>query len=118
MYGYPGMQLLGTGGGAVATVVLRRRAGLRERRRHRRVAGPRDTAYFNLGYNDVITDSTGCSMASQVEITPPNDTPYVVVPVFPGVIDVCGGGTLHVSPVFSSTDSAATVTTAPPAQGG
>jgi hypothetical protein len=118
MYGYPGMQLLGTGGAAVATVVLRGGGLAFENVAATDVSlAPGQTAYFNLGYNDVITDSTGCSMASQVEITPPNDTPYVVVPVFPA-IDACGGGTLHVSPVFSSTDSAATVTTAPPAQGG
>ena len=73
---------------------------------------PGQTAYFNLGYNDVITGTTTCSQATQVEITPPNDTSYAVVPAFPS-IDACAGGTLHVSAVFASTDSAATETTAP-----
>ncbi|MGO8861610.1 MAG: DUF4232 domain-containing protein [Acidimicrobiales bacterium] len=118
MYGYPGMQLLGASGGTVATAVLRGGGLAFENVAATDVSlAPQQTAYFNLGYNDVITGSTGCSMASQVEITPPNDTAYVVVPVFP-TIDACGGGTLHLSPVFSSADSSATVTTAPPAQGG
>lgn len=78
---------------------------------------PGQTAYFNVGYSEVISGATGCSVASQVEITPPNDTSHVVAPVLPQ-INACGGGTLHVSPVFASTDSAATDTTAPPASGG
>jgi hypothetical protein len=68
-------------------------------------------ADFNLGFSDVITGTTSCSMASQVEITPPNDLTYAIVHASP--IDACGNGTLHVSPVFAATNSTATSTTAP-----
>ena len=73
---------------------------------------PGQAAYFNLGYNDVTQGTTTCSSATQVEITPPNDTSYVVTKV-PQII-ACGGGALNVSPIFPSTDAPATSTTAPP----
>jgi hypothetical protein len=113
MYGYPGMQLLNAGGAGVPTVVLRGGGLSFENVAATNVSlAPGQVAYFNLGYNDVITGTTTCSTATQVEITPPNDFSFVVVPVTPQ-IDACNGGTLHVSPVFASTDSSATVTTAP-----
>jgi hypothetical protein len=113
MYGYPGMQLLNAGRASVPTVVIRGGGLSFENVAATNVSlVPGQAAYFNLGYNDVITGTTTCSTATQVEITPPNDFSYVVVPVAPQ-IDACNGGTLHVSPVFASTDSSATVTTAP-----
>jgi hypothetical protein len=72
---------------------------------------PGATAYFNVGYNDVAGTGT-CSVASQVEITPPNATTHAVVAVTN--LQACNNGTLNVSPVFASTDAAATQTTAPP----
>jgi hypothetical protein len=106
------MQLLASSGANLATVVTRG-GGLS----FENVAvtaielDPGQTAYFNLGYNDVTQGTTSCSVSSQVEITPPNDTSYAVVSV--SQINACGGGALSVSPVFASTDVPATSTTAP-----
>jgi len=114
MYGYPGMQLLDASGGDMPTTVIRGGGLTFEKVAVTNVSlAPGQTAYFNLGYSDVtVGTETSCPAASQVEITPPNDMSYVVVPVTS--LDACGGGTVHVSPVFASTDSAATSTTAPP----
>jgi Protein of unknown function (DUF4232) len=112
MYGYPGMLLLNTAGSPQPTTVDRGGGLAFENVAETDVSlTPGQTAYFNLGYNDVVSQPPACSMASQVEITPPNDTSYAVVAV--PTIDACANGTLHVSPVFASTDSAATQTTAP-----
>ena len=112
MHGYPGMELLNASGGNLATVVTRGGGLTFENVAVTDVSlAPGQTAYFNLGYGDVPVGTTSCSVASQVEITPPNDTSFAVVPV--PQIHACGGGALHVSPVFASTDSAATNTTAP-----
>lgn len=112
MHGYPGMELLDASGGNLATVVTRGGGLTFENVAVTDVSlAPGQTAYFNLGYGDVPVGTTSCSVASQVEITPPNDTSFAVVPV--PQIHACGGGALHVSPVFASTDSAATNTTAP-----
>jgi hypothetical protein len=112
MHGYPGMELLDASGGNLATVVTRGGGLTFENVAVTDVSlAPGQTAYFNLGHGDVPVGTTSCSVASQVEITPPNDTSLAVVPV--PQIDACGGGALHVSPVFASTDSVATNTMAP-----
>ncbi len=112
MHGYPGMELVDATGGNLATVVTRGGGLTFENVAVTDVSlAPGQTAYFNLGYGDVPVGTTSCSVASQVEITPPNDTSFAVVPV--PQINACGGGALHVSPVFASTDSNATNTTAP-----
>ena len=113
MSGYPGMVLLNAQGKAQPTVVTRGGGLAFENLPVTAVSlAAGQVAYFNLGYNDVNSGASGCSSASQVGITPPNDTLYSVVPLSPQ-IDACGGGALRVSPVFASTDSAATDTTAP-----
>jgi hypothetical protein len=69
------------------------------------------SAYFNLGYSDVVTGGeTSCPKSTALEITPPNDTQQLVVQV---AMDACGGGRLSVSPVFGASGPA-TSTTAPP----
>ncbi len=117
MYGYPGMQLLDASGASLPTVVIRGGTLAFEDIAATNVSlAPGQTAYFNLGYNDVVTGTTTCSMATQIEITPPNDMLYAVAQLV-AQIDVCNGGTLHVSPVFSASDSAATGTISPQSQG-
>jgi hypothetical protein len=109
------MQLLNASGGSVPTVVDRGGGLSFENVAVSAVSlNPGQSAYFNVGYSDVTTGTTSCSMATQVEITPPNDTTFSVVQV--PQVNACDGGTLHASPVFASTDSAATSTTAPPSQ--
>jgi hypothetical protein len=112
LHGYPGMELLDASGGHLATVMTRGGGLTFENVAVTDVSlAPGQTAYFNLGYGDVPVGMTSCSVASQVEITPPNDRSFAVVRV--PQIDACGGGMLHVSPVFTSTDAAAMTTTAP-----
>jgi len=110
MQGYPGMLLLDASGVALPTTVVRGGSLSFENVAVTAVSlSPGESAYFNLGYSDV----TGpCSMASQVDITPPNDTAHAAVPVTS--LQACNNGTLTVSPVFASSNTAATETTAPP----
>jgi hypothetical protein len=108
------MQLLGSSGTSVPTVVNRGGGLAFENVAATDVSlAPGQTAYFNVGYSDVTQGSTSCSVATEVEITPPNDTSFATVTV--PEINACGGGTLNTSAVFASTDSAGTSTTAPPA---
>lgn len=111
MWGYPGALLLGHGGAPLPTVV--KRGGSLSFLNisvttTSVVAG--GSAYFNMGYTDVPGGGPSCSNSSSLEITPPNDTEQLVVPV---AIEACDGGQLAVSPVFGSS-SPATSTTAPP----
>lgn len=111
--GYPGMLLLSLSNAPEPTDVVRGGGLSFENVPETTVSlSPGQVAYFNAGYSDVTTANTSCSMATQVEITPPNDVSYAVVAVSPS-IDACDNGTIHVSPVFASTDSSGTQTTAP-----
>ncbi len=113
MYGYPGMLLLGPNGAGVPTTVIRGGALAFENITPTAVSlAPGASAYFNVGYSDVPGVPPNCSTASQLEITPPNDTAHVVV-ALPSGIHACEGGKLNVSAVFASTDASATQTTAP-----
>jgi Protein of unknown function (DUF4232) len=112
-YGYPGMLLVRTTGAALPTTVIRGGSLTFEDIAPTHVTlGPGLTAYFNLGFTDVQTATTTCSSTHTVEVTPPTNTTHATVNVGLG-IDACDNGTLHVSAVFSSTDSSATQTTAP-----
>lgn len=112
-FGYPGMLLVSTTG-KVLTTTAERGGGLTfENIAPSKVtlaAGA--TAYFNVGFNDVTTVNTTCSSTHTVDVTPPTNTTHVAVKVTLG-IDACDNGALHVSPVFASTNSSATQTTAP-----
>jgi hypothetical protein len=113
MFGYPGMQLLSTSGASEPTTVVRGGGLSFENVAPASVSlANGQTAYFNVGYSDVVTGNTACTVAKQVEITPPNDTAHAVVPVS-YQIQACNAGELHVSAVFASSNAAATVTTAP-----
>jgi hypothetical protein len=111
-FGYPGMLLLGASGTPLPTTVDRGGDLSFETVQPSTVRlTPGETAYFNVGYTDVTTGGTSCYEANQVEITPPTNTTHATLPA-PASMDVCDNGTLHVSAVFSSTDAAATQTTA------
>lgn len=108
--GYPGMLLLGSDGAPEPTNVVRGGGLSFENIGPSTVRlAPGATAYFNVGYSDVMPP---CSTATAVEITPPTNTAHAVVTVSPAMM-ACDNGTLHVSAVFGSTNSAATQTTAP-----
>jgi hypothetical protein len=112
MWGYPGALMLASDGSPLTTVV--KRGGdlsfLEGSVETVQIAAG-SSAYFNLGYSDVPSGSeTSCPKSSSLEITPPNDTQQLVVPIS---IEACQGGLLSVSPVFGSS-SPSTQTTAPP----
>lgn len=112
-YGYPGMLLVSTAGAPLPTTVDRGGGLSFENISPGKVtlaAGA--TAYFNVGFNDVRTGTTTCSQTHRVDVTPPTNTTHATVTTSLG-IDACDNGTLHVSAVFASTDTAATQTTAP-----
>jgi hypothetical protein len=113
MFGYPGMQLLSASGASEPTSVIRGGGLAFENVTPASVSlANGQAAYFNVGYSDVVTGTTACTVSKQVEITPPNDTAHAVVPVS-NQIQACNAGELHVSAVFASSNASATVTTAP-----
>lgn len=103
MYGYPGMELLDANGNALPTNVIR--AGVTfvtntaaNKAPTRVTVAPNAVAEFALRYEDVpVGNETSCPTSTSSRITPPNDYTYSVVPL---KIMACGGGTIHVSPVF------------------
>ncbi|HVC15192.1 MAG TPA: DUF4232 domain-containing protein [Acidimicrobiales bacterium] len=112
-YGYPGMLLVGSTGAALPTTVVRGGSLSFENIAPAHVTlGPGQTAYFNVGFNDVQTGSTSCSSAHTVEITPPTNTTHATVGDSLGIY-ACNNGTLNVSAVFPATNTSATQTTAP-----
>lgn len=116
-YGYPGMLLLSTSGAPEPTTVVRGGRESFEKFPPARVEiKPGGSAYFNVGFEVVPVGTTSCSTAHKVEITPPTNQTHATVNV-PDLV-ACDNGTLHVSPVFGSTDTSATQTTAPPLPSG
>jgi hypothetical protein len=112
MWGYPGALMLGQGGTPITTVVKRGGSLSFLNISVTTVSVPAGgSGFFNLGYSDVTTgDESSCPTSKSLEITPPNDTQQLIVPV---AIQACDGGLLSVSPVFGAS-SPATSTTAPP----
>lgn len=108
--GYPGVQLVGRGGGLKPTNALRGGGLAFEEIAPSTVTlRPNQVAYFNAGYSDVMAP---CSLAGAVQVTPPGASTHAVVNVSP-MMRVCDNGTLHVSAVFAASDTFATRTTAP-----
>ncbi len=114
MRGYPGLLLLGPGGTALPTTVVRGGGLSFENVPVSTVTlPPAKVAYFNVGYSDVVAVPPACSTASGVEVTPPTAVTHGTVHGL--TIEACSDGTVHVSPVFGSTDTTGTSTTAPAA---
>jgi Protein of unknown function (DUF4232) len=104
--GYPGMQLLSATGASLPTNVVRGGGqGFLAAAANQPPAlvtlAPNQTASFSLSYEDVpVGTETSCPTSAKAEITPPNDTGFLVIAF---TADACGGGTIHVSPVYAST---------------
>jgi len=110
LYGYPGMQMLDSGGHPIATEVIRGTSTTVPSVPEQVVdVAPGAEASFDLGF----PDGTGyggavCPTSTEVEFTPPNAVQPITVPL---QIQPYGGGTIaelqcgqiHVSPVFSGT---------------
>jgi hypothetical protein len=110
--GYPGIQLVGSGGALIPTTTVRGGTESFTDFAPSTVAvGPGATAYFNLAYSDVTTGTeTSCPTATGLQAIPPNSTTSLSVS---GQFQVCNNGTVTVSPVFGK-NSPETQTTAPP----
>jgi hypothetical protein len=110
--GYPGLQLLGAGGSALPTTVVRKGNYSFTAMAPATVMLARgQAAYFNIGYSDVpVGSETTCPTSTSLEITPPNAFDHLTIPA---ALGPCGGGTLVVSPVFLATGSNSQ-STAPP----
>lgn len=110
--GYPGLQLLGSGGTTLPTTVVRKGNYPFTAMAPATVTlGTGQSAYFNIGYSDVpVGGETSCPTSTSFEVTPPDATDHLVVA---GALAPCGGGTLVVSPVFGA-GGADSQSTAPP----
>ncbi len=110
--GYPGLQMLDAGGGAIPTTVVRQGSYSFTAMPPTSVAlGSGQALYFNIGYSDVPSGSeTSCASAASLEITPPNAIDHLTIAA---TLAPCGAGTLVVSPVFLAT-GANSQTTVPP----
>jgi len=105
MKGYPGMQLLDGSGNNLPTNVLRgggpgflNPAAGQPPALVTLTSGQQ--ASFSLSYEDVpVGTETSCPMSAKTLVTPPNDTAHAVIAF---QADPCGGGTIHVSPVYAS----------------
>ncbi|MHB8320258.1 MAG: DUF4232 domain-containing protein [Acidimicrobiales bacterium] len=105
LFGYPGMQLLDSSGHPLPTNVVR--GGVTfvtnpaaNKAPARFALAPNAAASFALRYEDVpVGNETTCPTSASSRITPPNDYTYSVIAL---KVTACGGGTIHVSPVFPS----------------
>lgn len=103
--GYPGMQLLDAQGSSIPTNVVRGGSpsfptAAANQPPATVTLAPQQAAVFSLDYEDVpVGDETSCPTSTKAQITPPNDTASAVVTL---QITACGGGTVHVSPVYAS----------------
>lgn len=110
--GYPGLLLLGSSGSGLPTTVVRKGSYSFTAMAPTTVSvAPGQSVYFNIGYSDVpVGGETSCPTSADLEITPPNAYDHLSVAA---TLAPCNGGTLTVSPVFS-TGGANSQTTAPP----
>jgi hypothetical protein len=109
--GYPGLQLVGATGAALATTVMRKgNYSFTSMAPTTVTLTDGQSALFNIGYSDVPTGAEACPSSTSLEITPPNAFDHLVVPASLGPC----GGKLVVSPVFLATGSNSQ-TTAPSA---
>jgi hypothetical protein len=103
MFGYAGMQLYDSGGMALPTNVVRGGAQFATAAANNPPAAltlaPNGTARFTLRYSDVpVGNEMSCPTSATAHVTPPNDFSSATVAL---AIAPCGGGTVHVSPVYA-----------------
>jgi Domain of unknown function (DUF4232) len=109
--GYPGLQLLGPGGTALPTTVVRKGAyGFTAMPPADVPLSTGQSAEFNIGYSDVpVGTESSCPTSTALEVTPPNASDHLTIAAS---LAPCGRGTLVVSPVFAASRST-TESTAP-----
>ncbi|HUY40368.1 MAG TPA: DUF4232 domain-containing protein [Candidatus Dormibacteraeota bacterium] len=105
LFGYPGMQLLDGSGNNLPTNVVRGggpQFGVpgADQAPTTVVLAPQQTAAFSLSYSDVpVGTETTCPTSTNALITPPGDFVPATVAL---AVAPCGGGTIHVSPVYAT----------------
>jgi hypothetical protein len=103
LFGYPGMQLLSATGSPLPTMVIRGggpsfATAAANQPPTTIILAPQAVGAFGLSYSDVpVGNETSCPTSAKAEITPPNDFTSDIVVL---AISPCGGGTVHVSPVY------------------
>lgn len=105
LFGYPGLALLGANGQALPTTVQRGPSVVVQAQAPARVTvAPGHYASFVIGY----ADATGygnqvCPTSVNVEVTPPNDFHYLVIPDKVSAYGPKQGqcGAIHISPVYA-----------------
>ncbi len=102
--GYPGLQMLASGGGSLPTTVIRKGSyGFTSMAPATVTLSSGQSAYFNVGYSDVpVGTETSCPTSASFEVTPPNALDHLVIAA---TLAPCGNGTLVVSPVFVASGS-------------
>ncbi len=105
--GYPGLLMLGTGGTALPTKVVRKGAYPFTSQPPVTVTlAPGETTSFNIGYSDVpVGGETSCPSSVALEVTPPGAYDHLT---FPAALAPCAQGTLVVSPVLAASEAPAT----------
>ncbi len=105
LFGYPGMQLLDGSGNDLPTNVIRGGGPQFEAPQANGapstvVLAAGQTAAFSLSYEDVpVGSETSCPTSVHALVTPPGNFTSATVPL---AIAPCGGGTIHVSPVYAT----------------
>ncbi|GAC1337094.1 MAG: DUF4232 domain-containing protein [Candidatus Dormibacteria bacterium] len=79
VYGYVGMQLLDGAGHFLPTVVQRGGGMLGTPAPAVVSLAPMAIAYFEVEYSSVQSGPSACPTSAQVEVTPPDETTYVIV---------------------------------------
>jgi hypothetical protein len=104
LFGYPGMQLLDVAGHFLPTNVIRGGGPLFDNAQANLgpstvVLAPQRKAAFSFSYSDVpVGNETSCPTSTSALVTPPGDFTSATVAL---AIAPCGGGTIHVSPVYA-----------------
>lgn len=104
LFGYPGLQLYDSSGAPIPTNVVRGGVTFGTAAANQPAAlvtlSPGSSGAFTIHYSDVpVGNESSCPTSASAHITPPNDFSSASVALS---IDPCGGGTVHVSPVYPS----------------
>lgn len=93
LFGYPGMQMLGSGGQQIPTKVVRMQST-----EATVTLAPGATASFLAQWHDQTGYMTPCATSQSVQVTPPNDTTQLTVAA---AIQACPDGTINVNAVVA-----------------
>lgn len=101
LYGFVGMQMLDARGRPLPTKVVRNGGMFSNQPGPSAFVLPAGAAAtFMIVWTDVLVgNETSCPAAAQLEITPPDETDFLLLPVDRFGLAPCGGGTIDVTPV-------------------